>query len=76
MSVMRPVQVVTLKEGTCVRNWYLCADTPDKLLFTPAAAPPTVFLLGVGVGSAPGGRMVFWLVRMGWVEEEGAAGLA
>ena len=45
--------------------------------FRPAAAPPTtVFLLGVGVGSAPGGRMVFWLVRMGCVDEAGAAGLA
>ena len=45
--------------------------------FRPPAAPsPTVFLLGVGVGSAPGGRMVFWLVRMGCVDEAGAAGLA
>jgi len=76
-----------VRKATCLRarrRTYLDADTADKLMptaagssFRPAAAPPTtVFLLGVGVGSAPGGRMVFWLVRMGCVDEAGAAGLA
>ena len=65
----RSSHYLTLPQTTYHSQSYLFADTADWLLTTRSwdtILGMSLLRLPKGVGSAPGGRVVCWLVRIGW----------